>query len=487
MRYCSSGERGQALILVIVALSIFAIGAIGLGIDGANMYSHRQMAQTAADAAALAGMMSIFDGTNTTATTPFTTTAFLCTTSDNRTPCVYAARNGFGTTANDSVTVAFPTTATGVSLSGSDPTNMIKVTVQRTVNTGLIRFLGPSTSTIQATAIAAILDVVQPVPILVTHPTLDGSFRIGGNPLIQICGGPLRSIQVNSNARSPTALTTGGTASVDLSKAGPRDDGTCSTGTGADFGVFGGPASSTLPSWLTPAGANEHYIQPSSPIRDPLATVPAPPQPANAPAKAALANGVSGCPAVPKKACMLYAPGNYTGGINVQNETAVFMPGLYYMDGGGFQNAANGDMFMATGFADSTDTGGQGMLVYNHGSGTFNVGANSDANLVGSSFGSTYKGILFFNDRNAPANTGSGGHLLGGGGNLVLKGTIYFTNTIMTSSIYQNLRFRGNSGNTTQIQGEIIVSALDLGGGGTIQMNLDAGSTLKIRQVALIQ
>ena len=59
-------------------------------------------------------------------------------------------------------------------------------------------------------------------------------------PKITICGGPEKSIQVNS----PSALVRSpgtGTQRVDLSHAGPDDPGDCSAGTGGDFGTFGGP------------------------------------------------------------------------------------------------------------------------------------------------------------------------------------------------------------------------------------------------------
>ena len=80
-------EDGQSILLVVVAMSVFLIGALGLAIDGAQMYAHRQMAQAAADAAAQAGMMSIFRGTNATATFPFGTgnppiASSACTTTD---------------------------------------------------------------------------------------------------------------------------------------------------------------------------------------------------------------------------------------------------------------------------------------------------------------------------------------------------------------------------------------------------------------------
>lgn len=478
------GENGQALILVVVAMGIVLIGALGLAIDGAQMYGHRQMAQVAADAAAQAGIMSIFNDTNTAGAAAFSTSgAFTCTTSDAKGPCQYAAANGFGGTAADTVTIDFPGSGAvpGVTLSTVDPVTVIRATVQRTLNTGLIRFLGPSTSTVRAIAIAAIVDVVAPVPILVTHPTLPGALSSNGNPTMRICGGPQRSIQVNST--SSTAVSLNSNTTVDLSKAGPLDSGTCTTGTGADFGDRGGP--SAIPTPIN-VGTTGHYIQPAAVILDPLASVPAPAQPGTAGTDAPLANGVSGCPVAPAKPCGLYSPGNWNGGIDCKNETCVFKPGLYYMNNGGFGNHANGLMLMATGFAADPNTGA-GMVVYSTGTGTFAVGSNSNATLVGSDAASIYKGILFFQDRSSAAKS----HSLGGGGNLSLKGTIYLTNTVATMTgtptHYQALTLQGNSGNTTYIEGEIIVGTLSLGGTPNITMNLNAAATLHIRQVALVK
>ena len=69
----SGRERGQAVLLLVLGLSFFLIGALGLAIDGGQMYAQRQMAQTAADAAAQAGIMSLFAGTNATSAFPFGT------------------------------------------------------------------------------------------------------------------------------------------------------------------------------------------------------------------------------------------------------------------------------------------------------------------------------------------------------------------------------------------------------------------------------
>ncbi|MGO4212326.1 pilus assembly protein TadG-related protein, partial [Terriglobus sp. YAF25] len=217
-------EDGQAVIIVALAMSIFLIGAVGLGIDGSHLYSQRQMAQTAADAAATAGMMSVFNSTNTSGTAAFSTSgSFTCGTSDAKTPCVYARNNGFGGTASDTVTIDYPGSsgAPGVSLATGYPVNVVRATVSRSVNTFLIGLIGQSATTVSATATAAIVSVVAPVPILVTHPTKTSSLSLQGTPSIKICGGPSRSIQVNST--STTAASTGGNSSIDLSHAGPAD------------------------------------------------------------------------------------------------------------------------------------------------------------------------------------------------------------------------------------------------------------------------
>lgn len=498
-------EDGQAIIMVALAMSIFLLGAIGLAIDGSHIYAQRQMAQSAADAAAQAGIMSIFDGTNGSTSAGFSTSSsFTCSSTDVRTPCAYAITNGFGANAGDVVTIDFPTSAAapGVSFSTADPVYLIRVTVQRSVNTTLMALLGPKASIVSVSAMAGIVDVLAPVPILVTHPTLSASFSTNGGVLVTICGGPRRSFQVNSGSAS--SATTSGSGTVDLSKAGPPDPGNCTTGTGSDFGNWGGPSA---PPFIYYGGSTGQYRDPASPILDPLSGVVAPTMPSvTAPPPASLANGVSGCPsaALKTKPCLLFSPGLYPNGINVKNNTAIMQPGIYYIQTGGVTCNANCDMFMATGFTDNSasytastatccgsSTGWSGnVLVYNSGTGSINLGANGTINLVGSPSTSSYLGILFFEDRNAPANIGKLAHRLGGGGGLNLLGTIYLNNplsmTLANSAHYQELDLQGTPGSSTYIQGEIIVGALSLGGNAGILMNLNPNATLNVRQVALV-
>jgi Putative Flp pilus-assembly TadE/G-like len=501
------GEEGQAVIAVAVAMSFFLVAAIGLGIDGSNLYAQRQMAQTAADAAALSAIQSVFNGTYNGSGNPggFSLATFTCSTTGTQTPCVYARNNGFGGSASDTVTMSFPNALTGVtaSLAGGFPANLATATVSRSVNTTLlrlVRFVAPTATTVTATATAAIVSVLAPVPILVTHPFNPSALNLGGNGSIEICGGPSRSIQVNS--RSGTSVTGNGTITVKLQYAGPNGNSACTALAGADFGNAGGPIGQ--PSFINVGSGT--YLSPDDIMQDPLKDVPAPPDPGTPGMQTpGIGIGTDGCPAYARGGtCTLYSPGDYPNGLTVKNQTALFAPGIYYVQGGGVNCTANCDMLMATGagaptYTDSYGTiWSSGMLIYNTGVGTgncnnpgntyycpFNLGADGVISLVGSPIGSTYKNILFFEDRTAPALQ----HSLQGGGAITLIGTLYMTNprATMTATLYQSLSLGGNSGNNTTITGEIIVGELAVQGTPTIVMNLSPQSVLKVSQIALVK
>ncbi len=84
----------------------------------------------------------------------------------------------------DTVLIEFPPGSEypGVTLSTVDPVNLVRATVTRRVDTTLMRLLGSNFTMVSAKGTAATVDVVAPVPIIVTHPTFSGSFAINGNP-----------------------------------------------------------------------------------------------------------------------------------------------------------------------------------------------------------------------------------------------------------------------------------------------------------------
>jgi hypothetical protein len=364
----------------------------------------------------------------------------------------------------------------------------------------LVRFVAPTATTVTATATAAIVSVVAPVPIIVNHPTLASSFAGNGNVGVTICGGPHRSIQINSSNGTATS-TSGNSNLVNLTHAGPPDTGDCKTGNGSDFGVSGGPL--TTSSFNVSYGSTGRYLDRTERIDDPLAGV-NPPDPATLPTHAPqikLANGdARGCPADAKKQCWLFYPGKYATVIDGKNTTPIMSPGIYYIQSGGVDCTAGCNMYMATGLTDTgtssatvtyTNTGwngtalGGGLMFYNTGGGVFNLGASGSVSLIGAPAAGAYKGILFFQDRTAAAAT----HSLGGGGAMTLIGTIYMTNTkatmLGTASHYQELDLQGGPGSSTYVNGEIIVDSLQLGGNASITMNLNNPS-VTVNQIALV-
>lgn len=507
-------EEGSVLLMTAITMLV-VIGIIGLSLDGGTMYVNQVKAQAAADAAAQAGVMDMYRGTNSAGGAAYGS-AHSCTTTDSWTPCWYARQNGFGATNSDAVTVDFANqlagggtataawcATTGVTLSQSENVNLICVKVTRTLDTMLMRVIGQNTSTISATAIAAISLTPSPLPIDVLHPTLSGSLSKNGTNTVTICGGPARSIQVNSTSTSSISIA-GNSGTIDLSRAGPLDTGNCTAGTGADFANSG---AQTLPNhanvlWGTKPGV---YVDPASPVADPLIDVAAPPKPAVSGTSVSYTTTTTeqahGCPT----ACTVYSPGYWQNGIQVKNDFAVFRPGIYWIDSKGFVLDANSTARMATQAPDNADPTGitnwtLGMLIYNNGTGVLSIASNSgkDAStnfncpnggncLVGSPQNSSYDGILFFQNR---ATATSLSHSFSGGGGLSLTGTIYLTHTVAginNDGTYQSLTLSGNSGGATKVQGEIIVDALSLGGTSGITMNLIGTPTFTVRQVALVQ
>lgn len=94
------------------------------------------------------------------------------------------------------------------------------------------------------------------------------------------------------------AVSIGGSSTVDLSGAG-------TSGTGGDFGTFGGPA--TAPGGLTLGTGT--YVYPASPDSDPYARISVPTAPSIANATTFVPLGTDGCP--DPSGCVEFAPGNY--------------------------------------------------------------------------------------------------------------------------------------------------------------------------------
>lgn len=381
------GESGQAIVLVIVSLSLFLMGALGLGLDGAQMYAHRQMAQTAADAAAQAAMMSIKDATYATSAHPFSTVAtFTCAvppaTLDLRTPCVYAQYNGFGTS-KDTVTVSFPATLAGVSLAPAS-TPAVTVTVQRVLTTGLMHFLGISTVTIKAKASSGMVSTVPPTCLYVLDPSAASAFVASNGATVNMnCG-----LTVNSSNAAAASVTGGARVNA----------GSASVVGGASVSNGG----TITPSFTTGVASTS----------DPFLSLPSP--------------AVGSCTQTnynPGYGSWTLNPGVYCGGITISNgSTAVFNPGTYIIKGGGVS------------FVGGSTITGTGVMFYLTGTnatyGSVNMSNGVSVTLSAETSGS-YLGVLFYQDRSI---TSASNATFAGGANEALTGTLYFPTTAVSFS-----------------------------------------------------
>src|SRR4051794_1791839 len=86
-------DAGQAAVLFLLAMGLFMLGAVAFSVDLGNKWFHRQSAQTAADAACLAGAMDMLLAAQGEATgnAGFTAgTPFTCSPTSTASPCKYA-------------------------------------------------------------------------------------------------------------------------------------------------------------------------------------------------------------------------------------------------------------------------------------------------------------------------------------------------------------------------------------------------------------
>jgi hypothetical protein len=534
-----SRESGQAMLLCLLVLGLFLLGALGFAVDMSNLWFHRQSAQNAADAACTAGVMDMLSiangGTPAAGFTPGT--AYQCSSAPNSAPCKYTALNGYtpaaltaGSPGNDT-SISFPSTVAGVPACTGTPTPAVCIAptavsahpyIQANVTdraqtffSGLIR--GSSTMDVGAQATCGLVLSNAPIPILILNPTVSGSLSGNGAIDIKLVGGPQRSIQVNSSSSTAVDLS-GASGNIDLRQGGPSS-------TGSDFAVVGPEAA--IGNFIT--GASGSWIDPSSAISDPFALLPAPLQPAAATPDYGVTGPAAtafGCPDS-VGGCDHYFPGYYPSGIQVKKNQpaaasgyAVFDPGIYYL-GGDF--AANSSSCLRP----SNSTGGiGGTMFYFSGTATLNIGANSGTltncqstfvplsqvkctassilptnlpsaglkgNVLLAPCSGTYgdplgasdplgeqRGMLFFQDR-ASSGVNPG---WSGGGSFGLAGIMYFHNA---ASFNDTFSLGGGSSSDTFVVGEIVVDKLNLGGNPSITMDLNPNALYYTLKATLIQ
>src|SRR6266478_1983375 len=215
--YRKPGEAGQAIVFMVLVLGLFLLGAVAFSVDMGNLWFHRQAAQSAADAACVAGAMDMLVDSQGGATghQGFTIgTEFDCAAHSAYIPCKYAALNGYdgaNTTPGNQVYVSFPATVAGATAppAGISPQSpggtaypFMRVDVLDHVQTYFAGMLsGSRTQDVRAFAACGTVLATAPIPVLVLDPLspsttpAHSAFHIQGNGIVKIVGGPTQSIQ----------------------------------------------------------------------------------------------------------------------------------------------------------------------------------------------------------------------------------------------------------------------------------------------------
>jgi hypothetical protein len=334
----AASARGQVMVLVCVSL-IAIVGMIAAVTDFSFLQHQRNMMQTAADSAAMAGSEELNYGDQVVAGK------------------ADAASNGY-TDGASSVTVAINNPPSA----GPNAANSayVEAIVTKPEPTYFLRVLGVSTISVSARAVA--YEGNGPNCIYVLNPSASGAFSANGNVTVASgCG-----LLVNSNSSS--GLTAVGNVTI----------------TAPTIGIVG--------NYTATGGAS---LTPTPKIgviaaSDPLAYVPAPTVGSCAHTNFSL-NGSNGSTGSPYQ---LYA-GTYCGGITIHgNAVLKFNAGTYVLAGGGMSISSNTTMTGAgVTFYNTTGSGGYGAISL-AGNATVNLSAPTSGALVG---------ILFFQDRSIPS------------------------------------------------------------------------------------
>lgn len=519
-----NAEAGQAALSIVLILGLFLLAAMGFAVDVANIFFHRQAAGTAAAAACQAGAMDLLEGTAVSSGSGkgFTAgTASDCVTNSSATMCTYAAANGYSGaglvdgTASDSVSWTFPASIPGVVSAGTN--SMLKIVINENIRTYFMSLAtGAKFQTIHVSSSCGAVPVKGSAPMVVLHPSMSGALSNSGAGLY-IAGGPQRGLQVNST--SSTAIM--GSALVDTSKGGPQQS-------GSDVAVVGGPGASPAGSCSSTSGfcggTSGFWRSDVVPVPDPFGRVGPPTIPAAASPSIAVSYGVNGCP--DHRGCTEYFPGYYSSGIKLSGSTttAIFDPGLYYMNGslsstatGTLRNAkpagvkatdgvlfyfAAGSLNLAgsTGVADTVDIdnvkatdltcdGNLPLSALNMPSslaGNVLIGPCTRDGTYWDSAGDTIdtagtpgvRGLLMFQ---ATSNTAQA--VMTGSGSLAFAGALYFH----SSGYADVLKFSGNGSSTTFVIGEIVADQIVFSGNGAVALALNPASTINTLKAALLE
>jgi Flp pilus assembly protein TadG len=394
-------KSGQLVVLAALAL-VGLIGIAGLAVDIGYFYTARRQMQTAADAAAIAGINAELGSQN----------------SDYQQAALDVATiNGFTNGANGvTVTVEPPANPPNPSTN-----TYVEVDIARATATDFLAVLGYKTINVKVSAIAGTTN--GPACLYVLDPSVSGGMSLTGN------------INVNANC----AVFVDSTSSSGLQISGNGNFNATSIGVAGNYSLNGNATVSPKP-----------HINIAA-VGDPLASL-APP---NVPTctQASVTNSGS-YQVTGNNQVVSIPPGVYAKGISITGNSAIitFAAGTYGNNvsiGNNIASATlNPGQYQSGGSGDSVDIAANGTVVFNPGQYTFCGALSISGNTVITLNPGLYSGgIRITSNSNITFKPGT--YILAGGGlsvtgNAQLSGTgVTFYDTTGPGG-YQPITFSGN-------------------------------------------
>ena len=399
-------RRGAIIVLVAVSLAV-VLAFVAIALDGGMLLEERRQAQATADAAALAAADDLFRNF------PQSRGVDLSGNAETRARAI-AANNGYSGDGTQSIVTVrtSPETYLGGPNEGNTlPPGYVEVSVQYNHPRYFSAILGQGAIPIPGRAVARGSWAPSNIGIHVLDLHRPSSLYGNGNGVAMI-----RGAKVIVNSDSPEAATSNGLVM-----------------NADDFKITGGSATTGSGAFVGPI----EYGTPPEP--DPLRHIPEPdPSGMTSRNRIHFSNGTRSI-----------SPGVYRGGISVSGQGNLNMaPGIYYMDGGGFQFTGQGNLVA------------HGVMIYNAPtSNSHNVSISGTGSIsISPPQDGIYKGLTMFQDREA-TNTMS----VQGGGIMDIVGTFYCANAMLDVG----------GGGSGRIGSQYVSRFLSIRGNGNLRIDYD--------------
>jgi hypothetical protein len=429
------GESGQTTVVAAVFMALFLCGFVGLAIDCENLFHAKRVAQSAADAAAIAAAEESTNGN----------------TAEQNAANAISKLNGMDTTlATHPATVTISSPPTSGSYSGSTAGSYIQVVVSQPITTYFMGVLNHrTTQSVSARAVAAAGQSSPTCVCLEGQSGMDLNLSNNAKMNTSGCGTTVDSNSSNAVQIVGSAALSGisiGTVSTGWYPSGVNNGGSIAGGTKVVTGISTqcSPPLPTIPTY----NAAQCTADPLTHFGNGGSTYSVGPGSTYSTTQGASSN--------------LVCYNSLTVGTNADKVT--LNPGIYVINGG--------SLHFESGSGNASNQGGNGVFFYLVGTASLTIDNGANVNLTAPTSG-TYANDLVYQDA---ADTQA--LSIQGGSNTSFNGAIYASASNVTL---------GN-GSGTAIDADIVAQTLTMNGGGTLSSSATSNfGTLNISVAKLTE